>query len=184
METIAHNYPVGDLRASDADRDRAVSELSEAFQTGRITHEEFEQRSGEALRVRTGNELNALLTDLPTEDGNAAVAAHCRGPVIAARAVAAAAAAAAIAHGARARSTGLSGASAPLTLAQREARREIAQQVLAHQGISVAVPLPPAVAASGFDWVGTVTPAAIAVLLIALVVVLLRATGRTRSCTS
>ena len=87
----------------------------------------------------------------------------------------AASAVAIISLGALALSTGLSGAPAPLTLAQREARREIAQQVLAHQGISVTVPLPPAVAASGFDWVGTVTPAAIAVLLIALIVVVLRA---------
>ena len=175
METTANNYPVGDLRVSDADRDRAVSELSEAFQAGRITHEEFEQRSGKALRARTGNELSALITDLLTEGGNAAVAAPGRGLVIAARAVVAASAVAIISLGALALSTGLSGAPAPLTLAQREARREIAQQVLAHQGISVTVPLPPAVAASGFDWVGTVTPAAIAVLLIALIVVVLRA---------
>ena len=175
METTANNYPVGDLRVSDAERDRAVSGLSEAFQAGRITHEEFEQRSGKALRARTGNELSALLTDLPTEGGNAACAARRCGLVIAARAVVAASAVAAIPLGALALSTGLSGAPAPLTLAQREARREIAQQVLAHQGISVSVPLPPAVAASGFDWVGTVTPAAIAVLLIALIVVVLRA---------
>lgn len=171
METTASNYPVGSLRVSDADRDRAVSELSEAFQAGRITHEEFEQRSGKALRAHTGNELSALLTDLPTEGG----AAPRRGLVIAARAVVAASAVAAIPLGALALSTGLSGAPAPLTLAQREARREIAQQVLAHQGISVTVPLPPAIAASGFNWVGTVTPAAIAVLLIALIVVVLRA---------
>jgi hypothetical protein len=175
METTANNYPVGDLRVSDADRDGAVSELSEAFQAGRITHEEFEQRSGKALRARTGNELSALFTDLLTEGGNAAVAAPGRCLVIAARAVVAASAVATVSLGALALSTGLSGAPAPLTLAQREARREIAQQVLAHQGISVTVPLPPAVAASGFDWVGTVTPAAIAILLIALIVVVLRA---------
>ena len=174
MEATANHYPVGDLRVSDADRDRAVSELSEAFQAGRITHEEFEQRSGHALRARTGNELSALLTDLPADGGNAA-AAPGRGLVIAARTVVAASAVAAVPLGALALSTGLSGAPAPLTLAQREARREIAQQVLAHQGISVTVPLPPAVAASGFDWVGTVTPAAIAILLIALIVVVLRA---------
>jgi len=175
MEATANHYAVGDLRVSDADRDRAVSELSEAFQAGRITHEEFEQRSGQALRARTGNELSALLTDLPAEGGSAAAAVPGRGRVIAARTVVAASAVAAVPLGALALSTGLSGAPAPLTLAQREARREIAQQVLAHQGISVTVPLPPAVAAPGFDWVGTVTPAAIAVLLIALIVVALRA---------
>lgn len=30
-------YPPGDLRVSDADRDRALSELGEALQVGRIT---------------------------------------------------------------------------------------------------------------------------------------------------
>jgi hypothetical protein len=175
METIANNYPVGDLRVSDADRDRAVSELSEAFQAGRITHEEFEERSGKALRASTGNELSALLTDLPAEGGNAPAAAHGRCRCIATRAVVAASATAASGLGVVALATGLSGTPTPLTLAQRELKRQIAQQVLAHQGISVTVPLPPAVAAPGFDWVGTVTPAAIAVLLIALIVVVLRA---------
>ena len=61
------------------------------------------------------------------------------------------------------------------SLAQREARRELAQQVLARQGISISVPLPPAL---GFDWAGTITPAVIAVLLIGLIVAL-RATPRT-----
>ena len=41
MQTATRNFPSGDLRVSDADRDRAVSELSEAFQAGRITAEEF-----------------------------------------------------------------------------------------------------------------------------------------------
>ena len=53
MET--KNYPAGHLRASDADRDRAVSALSEAFQDGRITREEFELRSAQALSARTGH---------------------------------------------------------------------------------------------------------------------------------
>ena len=58
-------FPQGDLRVSDADRDRAQSELSEAFRVGRITADEFNQRSGQALRARTGKELTALLADLP-----------------------------------------------------------------------------------------------------------------------
>ena len=48
MPTATRNFPSGDLRVSDADRDRAVSELSEAFQAGRITADEFGQRSGQA----------------------------------------------------------------------------------------------------------------------------------------
>lgn len=63
----ARNYPPGRLRVSDADRDRAVSELSEAFQAGRITAGEFGQRSSQALRARTGEELTALLEDLPVD---------------------------------------------------------------------------------------------------------------------
>jgi len=47
------------------------------------------------------------------------------------------------------------------------AKRELAREILARQGLSI--PLPPA---PGFDWAGTITPAAIAVLLVALVIVL------------
>jgi Domain of unknown function (DUF1707) len=65
MDGVGRGFPPGDLRASDADRDRALSELSEAFRVGRITADEFNQRSGQALRARTGKELTALLADLP-----------------------------------------------------------------------------------------------------------------------
>ena len=60
-------FPPGDLRVSDAERDLAVSELSRAFQVGRLTTEEFQQRSEQAFAARTGNELTALLADLPVE---------------------------------------------------------------------------------------------------------------------
>jgi len=59
------NYPPGHLRVSDADRDHAVAELGEHFQAGRITAEELDERSGLALRAKTGNDLAALLADLP-----------------------------------------------------------------------------------------------------------------------
>ena len=177
MET--QNYPVGQLRASDADRDRAVSALSEAFQYGRITREEFEQRSAQALSARTGNELTALVADLPSGHDPAAPTIACaRGRVIATWSAIAGSAAAAVSLGAVALSNVLSTTPA-LTLAQRQARREIAQQVLAHQGISVRVPLPPP--GPGFDWAGTITPAVIAVLLIGLIVVLFRTTGTGRA---
>ncbi len=65
MDGVDRGFPPGDLRVSDADRDRAQSELSEAFRVGRITADEFDQRSGQALRARTGKELTALLADLP-----------------------------------------------------------------------------------------------------------------------
>jgi hypothetical protein len=65
MATGARDFPSGDLRVSDADRDGALSELTEAFQAGRITADEFDERSGQALGARTGKELTALLADLP-----------------------------------------------------------------------------------------------------------------------
>lgn len=65
MDASINSFPPGDLRASDADRDRVLEELGEAFQAGRITAREFDERSGKALSARTGNELTALLADLP-----------------------------------------------------------------------------------------------------------------------
>lgn len=65
MDTPNRSFPSGGLRVSDADRDRAIAELSEHFQTGRLTQEEFEDRSGRALHARTGKELSELFTDLP-----------------------------------------------------------------------------------------------------------------------
>ena len=50
---------------SDADRDRAIAELSEHFQAGRLTTEELEDRTGRALQARTAGELAGLFTDLP-----------------------------------------------------------------------------------------------------------------------
>jgi Domain of unknown function (DUF1707) len=167
METVPRNYPAGDLRASDADRDRAVTRLSEAFQAGRITADEFEERSALALRARTGNDLAALSADLPSDQAPAVRAGGPeRGRDVATRVAMAASAAAAIPLAAVALSNALSTGPA---LAQREAQRELAQQVLTSRGISITVPLPPAL---GFDWAGTITPAVIAVLLVALIVVL------------
>lgn len=57
MDRTGWHYPPGDLRVSDADRDRALAELSQAFQAGRITADEFDERSGQALHSRTGKEL-------------------------------------------------------------------------------------------------------------------------------
>jgi hypothetical protein len=65
MDSDAWGFPLGDLRVSDAERDRAVAELSEAYQAGRITADEFDQRSTQAWSARTGRELTATLADLP-----------------------------------------------------------------------------------------------------------------------
>ena len=55
----------GQLRISDADRDRAIAELSEHFQAGRLTMDELQERTGQALQARTGQDLVRLFTDLP-----------------------------------------------------------------------------------------------------------------------
>jgi hypothetical protein len=65
MSTATKDYPSGGLRVSDADRDRAIAELSEHFQAGRLTTEELEDRTGRALQARTAGELAELFTDLP-----------------------------------------------------------------------------------------------------------------------
>jgi transposase InsO family protein len=53
------------MRASDADRDAVVSDLSEHFQAGRLTTGEFDDRTGRALTARTWGELGELVADLP-----------------------------------------------------------------------------------------------------------------------
>jgi len=65
MAEVGRGFPPGDFRVSDADRDRALSELGEALRAGRITADEFDQRAEQTLRARTGKELTALLADLP-----------------------------------------------------------------------------------------------------------------------
>jgi hypothetical protein len=65
MNATLENYPAAEMRASDADRDAVLSELSEHFQAGRLTAEEFDERAGQALAARTHGELRNLLRDLP-----------------------------------------------------------------------------------------------------------------------
>ncbi len=52
------------LLAADSDRDTAVHLLSEAFSQGRLSPEEFEQRTGRALAARTYGELDEALQGL------------------------------------------------------------------------------------------------------------------------
>jgi hypothetical protein len=154
-------YPAGDLRVSDAERDRALSELSEAMQAGRITADEFDQRSGQVLRARTGKELTVPLADLPPHHPPAVrAAAPERAHRVPVTPITIAAAVAATCFAAVSAANALS--SGP-TLQQRE----FLQQMMARHGISI--PLPPA---SGFNWVGTITPGAIAILLVVLIIFL------------
>jgi hypothetical protein len=55
----------GNMRASTADRERAVDVLKAAFAEGRLTQDECEQRAGLAFSARTYAELATLTADLP-----------------------------------------------------------------------------------------------------------------------
>jgi hypothetical protein len=72
MDTPTRQFGPGDLRVGDADRDRAVTELSGHFQAGRLTLEEFDERSDQALKAKTARDLTGLFTDLPSGPATAA----------------------------------------------------------------------------------------------------------------
>jgi len=56
------------IRASDADRDRAATLLREHHAAGRLSPEEFTDRLEQALRAKTVGEIDSLLSDLPGID--------------------------------------------------------------------------------------------------------------------
>jgi hypothetical protein len=62
---MTRNYRPAAMRASDADRDAVVSDLSEHFQAGRLTAGELDERTGRVLTARTWGELGELAADLP-----------------------------------------------------------------------------------------------------------------------
>jgi Domain of unknown function (DUF1707) len=62
---MTRNDRPAEMRASDADRDAVVSDLSEHFQAGRLTAAEFDERTGRALTARTWGDLTELAADLP-----------------------------------------------------------------------------------------------------------------------
>jgi hypothetical protein len=69
-----HEQHEGSLvRASDADRDQTIEALAAASAEGRLTLEEYAQRSETALVARTHGELAGLTADLPASpQGDAA----------------------------------------------------------------------------------------------------------------
>jgi uncharacterized protein DUF1707 len=186
MDSAARDFPPGDLRVSDADRDRALAELSEAFRVGRITADEFDQRSGQALAARTGKELTTLIADLPLDRAAAtpATAADRALRVLGGRGVMVVSALAATTFAAVAATNALSsGPALAPTIAQAGGTcpaasgstcTELIQEMAAHVGQlgewwSSNAPFSPS---PGFDWAGTVTPAAIAVLFVVLIIFL------------
>jgi hypothetical protein len=55
----------GPVRIGDAERDEAVSALGDHFVAGRLTREEFDERSDLATRARYDGDLDPLFADLP-----------------------------------------------------------------------------------------------------------------------
>jgi hypothetical protein len=55
------------VRASDADRDRALGELRDRFAEGRLSQDTFLIRMDAALHAKDRSELSDLFTDLPAE---------------------------------------------------------------------------------------------------------------------
>ncbi len=53
------------IRASDQDRERVIGVLCDAYAVGRVSREEFDERSIAAYSARTWGELRDLTADLP-----------------------------------------------------------------------------------------------------------------------
>lgn len=56
---------MGNMLAGDADRERAVNVLKDAFMDGRLKQEEYEERVGHAYLARTYGELDRITADIP-----------------------------------------------------------------------------------------------------------------------
>src|SRR5580700_162662 len=53
-------------RVADADRDRTITMLREHVVEGRLTLDEFSERTGLALEARTRGDLESVMANLPT----------------------------------------------------------------------------------------------------------------------
>lgn len=58
--------PRDQMRAADADRERAAERLREALAEGRLTLDELDERLRDVYAARTFGELDQVLDDLPT----------------------------------------------------------------------------------------------------------------------
>jgi hypothetical protein len=57
--------PLWGMRASDTDREAVVTVLRDAYTAGRLTLDEFDQRTSAAYAGKTWGELRGLTADLP-----------------------------------------------------------------------------------------------------------------------
>jgi uncharacterized membrane protein len=63
---------MGSLRLSDAERQAAVDQLGEQFAVGRLTREEFDERSDAVWSAKTHGDLSPVFADLPPQAPQAA----------------------------------------------------------------------------------------------------------------
>jgi hypothetical protein len=68
--------PTPEQRIGDAERDAAIASLGEHYAAGRITKDEYDERSSFALRARTASDLTPLFVDLPRAGGNSGLGAR------------------------------------------------------------------------------------------------------------
>jgi hypothetical protein len=64
-QSAAPGAPAISERAGDSDRDLVITALRDHLVAGRLTLDEFSDRTGAALTARTRDELEAVLADLP-----------------------------------------------------------------------------------------------------------------------
>jgi uncharacterized membrane protein len=69
---IVPSYPAagsehGRMLAANADRDRVVEVLKEAYSEGRLSKDEYDGRLEQALSARTYADLDEILVDLPVQ---------------------------------------------------------------------------------------------------------------------
>jgi hypothetical protein len=69
-----------DLRIGDAERDAALAALGEHFAAGRLTREEYDERSEAVWTARTVTGLDVLFEDLPSAGRTSAGRSQGHGP--------------------------------------------------------------------------------------------------------
>ena len=79
-DPVPTQEPVPSVRASDADRERAIDALIGAFAEGRLTTEELSARTEQAYQARTHAELAMVSADLPAVPPASPPAAQPAGP--------------------------------------------------------------------------------------------------------
>ena len=65
--------PAVPVRIGDAERDRAISTLSDHFAAGRLSREELDERVDQAMQARFDADLRPLFADLPRPEPTAVV---------------------------------------------------------------------------------------------------------------